>query len=69
MNFSDLELGRWTGRYLGNLFLWKHPMHISDTSSANAGARAEPISFTKASVGFVMSTVAVSTLMVLLGSL
>jgi hypothetical protein len=67
--FFRLELRLARGRYLGNLRHWTHPMHMSDTSSANAGPRVEPISFAKASLGFVMSTIAVSSLMVLLGSL
>jgi len=48
---------------------WTHPMHILETASENEPARVEPMSFAKASIGFVTSTLAVSSLMVLLGSL
>ncbi|WP_276315609.1 hypothetical protein [Salinarimonas soli] len=44
-------------------------MHILETTSDDTAARVEPMSFAKASIGFITSTLAVSSLMVLLGSL
>ncbi len=44
-------------------------MNIIDTTADGQQAAVQPISFARASVGFVTSTLLVSTLMVVLGSL
>lgn len=44
-------------------------MHTIDNASQHPPAGEQPLSFAKASIGFVMSTAFVSTVMVVLGSI